>query len=66
MIDADTLPKIAQKAIKQPKIALRILRRMKPRRPLMELAVKSYELNRRRSGEEAARKNMLSFLGEKK
>lgn len=62
MLQTDLLTKIAQKAIKQPKIALRILRREKLNTPDRELAIQSYEMNRRRSGEEAARKTMLDAL----
>ena len=62
MLDTDILPKIAQKAIKQPKIALRKLRQSKLDRPHAELAIQSYDMNRRRSGEEAARETMLAYL----
>lgn len=64
MSETDILGKIAEKAVKQPLIALRMLRKL-PHSPVKgELAIKSYILNRRRSGEQAALKSMQDALRE--
>ena len=57
-----SLSKIAQKAAKQPKIALRMLRRL-PHCPVQaELAVKTYELNRRNGAKAKAEEMMREAL----
>ena len=62
MLDQTTMEKVAQKAVKQPKIAMRILRYLKNVSPNCELAIRDYELNRNTEAEAASRENMFQVL----
>ena len=56
------LHEIAQKAVKQPKIALRILRYLKNVSPNCELAIRTYERNRGSEAEPKALELMRKAL----
>ena len=59
MLDHELIRKLAQKALKQPKIAARHLRRMEAD-PMLIRAVEEYELNRGTLAEAASVANLMA------
>lgn len=63
MLENDRLNKIAEKAVKQPKIALRMLRRLPTRLMRAESAIKEYDLNRGTQAEQVSLENLRAAIG---
>lgn len=61
MLEHDLMRKIAQKAVKQPKIALRIARRQKRLPRYGEQAIQTWELNRGTAGQQWALENLMAI-----